>query len=397
MKKLTIYLGKKLLLNQGVYYILNFTWGLVTTLLGYILLLVLWPFGKIKTYRGVLYLEFRKNFHAAFSIGMVLFIPPNFSDNLIKHEYGHTVQNAIFGPFMLFLVLIPSVIRFWYRQLYSRKRAIADNHIIMSPLRPYDSVWFEYTATYLGNCILVFRSIDGDTITIGVTVIDTYDDSSKSIDDIIESFKCKSKCIQCDNHESISDTTDKHFKNYIGTGELGIDKIKEDRLGVYGSTLGNVLVGDNLNVKDDYHDVFGDALLRTLRTYGNVCISYERFKDGLHKVYREHTEHKLYIKGNSSVDTPKYTKAVKLFKDYIYELTLLKVKFKHVKACDSMEVDSVIIERDYEISGVDVLPNGMKVSTKGVRSSKSCALNPMDKGKVYSVRQDGINEEINNY
>jgi hypothetical protein len=30
----------------------------------------------------------------------------------VEHECGHTFQNAIFGPFAIFLVFIPSFIRY---------------------------------------------------------------------------------------------------------------------------------------------------------------------------------------------------------------------------------------------------------------------------------------------
>ena len=143
MKSITNYLGKRIALNQFLYLFLNLTWGILMTLCGYILLIILLPFGKIGKHNGIIYLAFkhksRSYYGWGFSVGMVFFTYTSEpSRRLMDHEYGHTVQNAIFGPFMLFLVYIPSAIRFWYRRIFKIKT-------------PYDSIWFEYTATNIGE------------------------------------------------------------------------------------------------------------------------------------------------------------------------------------------------------------------------------------------------------
>lgn len=62
-----------------------------------------------------------------------------------RHEFGHSIQTLIFGPFQLFVVSIPSAIRYWYDVLDTK-------HIEerTSPLW-YDSIWFEGTATRWGT------------------------------------------------------------------------------------------------------------------------------------------------------------------------------------------------------------------------------------------------------
>lgn len=55
-----------------------------------------------------------------------------------RHEFGHSLQNIIFGPLFPFLVAIPSVIRYWYFTL-------------KNPEKDYDSIWFEKTATNWGT------------------------------------------------------------------------------------------------------------------------------------------------------------------------------------------------------------------------------------------------------
>ena len=55
-----------------------------------------------------------------------------------QHELGHTFQNAILGPFFIFLVSIPSAIRYWLHRFNKL------NH-------DYDFAWFEGNASYFGN------------------------------------------------------------------------------------------------------------------------------------------------------------------------------------------------------------------------------------------------------
>lgn len=62
---------------------------------------------------------------------------------LLHHEWGHCIpQTLACGPLHPFIVTIPSVIRFWWRDHQSRKGV---------ELPPYDSVWFEGTATQWGT------------------------------------------------------------------------------------------------------------------------------------------------------------------------------------------------------------------------------------------------------
>lgn len=66
------------------------------------------------------------------------------------HEFGHNMQQLIFGPFQLFIVFIPSAIRYWYRRINK----------IYTP--PYDSIWFEGTATKWGETAI--KKIEGENL-----------------------------------------------------------------------------------------------------------------------------------------------------------------------------------------------------------------------------------------
>ena len=61
-------------------------------------------------------------------------------DHVRSHEFGHSVQQLIFGPLQLFVIGIPSAVRYWYFRLTPNK-----------PHQDYDYVWFEYTASKWGT------------------------------------------------------------------------------------------------------------------------------------------------------------------------------------------------------------------------------------------------------
>ena len=137
-------LGNKVATRRWLFYLLNFTWGLPLTILGYVVLILVFPFGKLKKYGYVRYFEFHKRTGWGVSIGTIFFTTARPSEKLLAHEFGHCVQNAILGPFMFFVVSIPSFIRFWYRDLYFKN----NKHY---PATAYDDIWFEGSATMIGR------------------------------------------------------------------------------------------------------------------------------------------------------------------------------------------------------------------------------------------------------
>lgn len=130
-------------LNKAAFIILSFTWGLPLTLWGCIMAIVMlirgeeskrcgWACGFItgRNWGGI--------------EGGYFFVCDNSKDNYIaEHEFGHAIQNCILGPFMIPLVTLPSVIRYWYRRI-QQKRGI-------DMKKEYDEIWFERQATDLGR------------------------------------------------------------------------------------------------------------------------------------------------------------------------------------------------------------------------------------------------------
>lgn len=76
-----------------------------------------------------------------FSLGIFVFLCRDADDSVLYHEKGHGIQNCIYGPFMIFLVSLPSAVRYWYRRLH-RGRSFK---------RAYGDVWFERQATAFGK------------------------------------------------------------------------------------------------------------------------------------------------------------------------------------------------------------------------------------------------------
>lgn len=129
--------------HRVLYYLLNLTWGLLLNVVGFILMIILIPWTKIRFWHGTFFVEFKSwDFGAGFTIGMFIFTCELPGNSLLDHEFGHTVQNAILGPLTLLLVSIPSMIRFWWIDIRERKG---------KPVPEYDKIWFEGNATYIGG------------------------------------------------------------------------------------------------------------------------------------------------------------------------------------------------------------------------------------------------------
>ena len=136
-------------MKKFLFYFLSFTWGLPLTLIGllvssYLILIgyrpkrygLCWCFNIGKDWGGL-------------NLGLVFLTDQRDDLSTKTHEHGHGVQNCIFGPLMLIVVCIPSVVRYWYREWLVRSGIKK-----YSELSDYDSVWFEGSATKLGEYII---------------------------------------------------------------------------------------------------------------------------------------------------------------------------------------------------------------------------------------------------
>lgn len=132
-------MNKGFILPKTWYYIISFTQGILLTLAGCIVtgVLMLMGYKPQKNMYGW-YIEFGENW-GGFNAGPCSIVSKNPSRHILQHEFGHSIQNCIFGPFIIPFVVIPSVCRYWYREIKK----------VYEP--PYDYAWFEGLATLFGE------------------------------------------------------------------------------------------------------------------------------------------------------------------------------------------------------------------------------------------------------
>lgn len=131
-----------MIMKKCLYYILNLTWGLPLTAVG-----ALAAFGCLligrrpKRHGGCWYFNIGSDW-GGLNLGLFFFTDQWDSRTVKNHEYGHSLQNALWGPLMIFVIAIPSVIRYWIHRIRTHYH---------KPNPPYDAIWFEGQATHWGN------------------------------------------------------------------------------------------------------------------------------------------------------------------------------------------------------------------------------------------------------
>lgn len=142
--------------SPTLFYVLSFTWGLPSVLIGGIVALTLRIAGnKPKKYGLEWYFEF-PNIHWGLELGIFFIAPKGCYETLKMHEHGHGIQNVYFGIFTPLVVFLPSAVRFWYREFRAA---------IGKPCKTaYSSIWFEKSADESGK-YLMRKLNSGDRIT----------------------------------------------------------------------------------------------------------------------------------------------------------------------------------------------------------------------------------------
>lgn len=129
--------------SKFLFYLLSLTWGLLQNVLGGIAALVLLAFKHKPKKFGYCYCFELGQCWGGFSLGMFSFVDKDNDFSTEIHEHGHAWQNCIFGPFTFFIITMPSVIRYHYRNLRKKigKPCTTD----------YYSIWFEKQANEFGE------------------------------------------------------------------------------------------------------------------------------------------------------------------------------------------------------------------------------------------------------
>lgn len=135
-----------MILPKPLWWILSLTWGLTMTLAGFCVALVLMLLGyKPKRNLYGWYFEIGEDGWGGFNLGPISLTCHYPTRRLLNHEFGHSVHNCYFGPLVWFIITLPSVIRYWYREYLVNCRGKK-----YSDLPAYDAIWFEGTATEIG-------------------------------------------------------------------------------------------------------------------------------------------------------------------------------------------------------------------------------------------------------
>lgn len=135
----------KKFISYLIFYIIQFSWGILMNTFGILVaLFMLITLHKPHRFGPSIYFVCKKAEGFGFEAGMFFVLGADcYGDPIMMHECGHGIQNMLFGPFALILCFIPSLIRYWYRELkYYRKG--------LTPKTDYDAIWFEGTATKWG-------------------------------------------------------------------------------------------------------------------------------------------------------------------------------------------------------------------------------------------------------
>jgi len=132
-----------------VHYALLLTWALPVTLAGWLIGLGVMLTGHApKRYHGCVWFMFGNNW-GGMSCGNTLLISDKMDAGWTKHtkhhEFGHSCQAAFMGIFWVFVVAIPSAVRYW-AQIIERKH----NKVCT----PYDAIWFEGSASDIGDAVI---------------------------------------------------------------------------------------------------------------------------------------------------------------------------------------------------------------------------------------------------
>lgn len=144
-------------IKYALYMLVQCTWGCMQTIIGlfFFLRYIDCPHSF---YKGSIETKWRVNHFSGLSLGLFIFIPDEkaeyfekygWSDEKINdqisrcrvHEYGHTIQSLILGPFML----IPGIVSVAWGRMKRYERLRKEYHV------PYSFCWPEAWANKLGE------------------------------------------------------------------------------------------------------------------------------------------------------------------------------------------------------------------------------------------------------
>ena len=126
------------LVKKVLFAAVQLTWGLPQTLCGFIVFLT--EKGNVSGYRCAIHKKWRRE--EGLSLGLFLFTSSKATERIKAHEYGHSIQSMILGPFYLPVIGLPSLL--WCRWPGAEKYRCRKQ-------KDYYSFYTEKTADRLGK------------------------------------------------------------------------------------------------------------------------------------------------------------------------------------------------------------------------------------------------------
>lgn len=145
--------------HMWLYWVLQFTWGLLYNIIGgFIALFCLIFRGKPSIYHSHFIIMFGDDW-GGLEVGCGAIVAYNMGDDWTvhtkNHESGHNFQNAIWGTISIFMMTIPSAVRYWAQRINEKNGHSERN-------KPYDSAFFEDSASVTGE--FLYGSLKGKDI-----------------------------------------------------------------------------------------------------------------------------------------------------------------------------------------------------------------------------------------
>jgi hypothetical protein len=131
------------ILTKSEYYKLNFTKGIIMNIIGAIAALSMLITGHAPHRHGGSIMFYTGKGWGGLSLGIFSFVCKDAPERTKNHEFGHSIQNCLYGPAFITKVFIPSCKRYW-KFTNNAKKGIPNTEA-------YDDAWFEGEATELGT------------------------------------------------------------------------------------------------------------------------------------------------------------------------------------------------------------------------------------------------------
>ena len=133
------------------YWFLSLTWGIIGTIIGILAVIGTLIFGGAIHKNGCSFIVEIGGNWGGLNLGPIA-LCGHYSKNSIgfyehvrRHEFGHGIQHCVLGILFPLIIGIPSAIRYWYQRIRESKGLIN---------KPYDSIWFEGSATKIGTATI---------------------------------------------------------------------------------------------------------------------------------------------------------------------------------------------------------------------------------------------------